>query len=54
MILDAVYNNQASSRFHSFLDLQQPVAEKIDAGLADPYYPSSLTSKSIVTLLYSP
>ncbi|KAH9718714.1 calmodulin-binding transcription activator 3 [Citrus sinensis] len=41
---ESVYNNQASSRFHSFLDLQQPVAEKIDAGLADPYYPSSLTN----------
>ncbi|XP_044479128.1 calmodulin-binding transcription activator 3-like [Mangifera indica] len=41
---ESVYNNQASSRFHSSLDLQHPVMENIDAGFADPYYPIPFTN----------
>ncbi|XP_059642686.1 calmodulin-binding transcription activator 3-like isoform X2 [Cornus florida] len=33
------YNHQASSTFHSFLELQQPAMKKIDDGLSVPYYP---------------
>ncbi|KAM6563826.1 hypothetical protein CsatB_023824 [Cannabis sativa] len=36
--------NQASSRLHSFLDLQQPFAEKISAGINDAYYPVSFST----------
>ncbi|KAH7520590.1 hypothetical protein FEM48_Zijuj08G0161200 [Ziziphus jujuba var. spinosa] len=31
--------NQASSTLHSFLELQRPMAEQINSGLSDPYYP---------------
>ncbi|XP_031264717.1 calmodulin-binding transcription activator 3-like [Pistacia vera] len=41
---ESVYNNQASSRFHSSLDLQHPVIENIDAGFSDPYYPAPFTN----------
>ncbi|KAL5820225.1 hypothetical protein ACOSQ3_022107 [Xanthoceras sorbifolium] len=41
---ESVYNNQASSRFHSFIDSQSPVMEKINAGLSDPYYPTTFTN----------
>ncbi|EXB29454.1 Calmodulin-binding transcription activator 3 [Morus notabilis] len=35
--------NQASSRLNSFLELQQPFAEKINAGVTDAYYPISFS-----------
>ncbi|PON86147.1 Notch [Trema orientale] len=38
--------NQASSRFHSFLELQQPSAEKMIAGISDAYYPMSFTNNN--------
>ncbi|XP_044468688.1 calmodulin-binding transcription activator 3-like isoform X2 [Mangifera indica] len=41
---ESVCNNQASSRFHSSLDLQNPVMENIDAGFSDPYYPTPFTN----------
>ncbi|KAK2655752.1 hypothetical protein Ddye_008804 [Dipteronia dyeriana] len=41
---ESVYNNQASSRFHSFVDLQHPVMEKINAGPSDPCYPTTFTN----------
>ncbi|KAL9393544.1 hypothetical protein Peur_012829 [Populus x canadensis] len=31
------YNNQASSRFHSFLEVQRPAMEKMDTGTSIPY-----------------
>lgn len=36
---ESAYNHQASSSFHSFLELQQPGMEKIDSGVSQPYYP---------------
>ncbi|KAI8032144.1 Calmodulin-binding transcription activator 3 [Camellia lanceoleosa] len=33
------YNHQASSGFHSFLELQPHVVEKMEDGLSVPYYP---------------
>uniref|UniRef100_A0A5B6Z4F1 Putative calmodulin-binding transcription activator 3 n=1 Tax=Davidia involucrata TaxID=16924 RepID=A0A5B6Z4F1_DAVIN len=36
---ESAYNHQASSGFHSFLELQPPEVEKIDDGLSVPYYP---------------
>ncbi|XP_062099603.1 calmodulin-binding transcription activator 3 isoform X2 [Humulus lupulus] len=38
--------NQASSRLHPFLELQQPFAEKIDAGINDAYYPVSFSNNN--------
>ncbi|KAJ6740850.1 CALMODULIN-BINDING TRANSCRIPTION ACTIVATOR CAMTA [Salix purpurea] len=34
---ESVYNNQASSRFHSFLEVQKPAMERIDTGSYVPY-----------------
>ncbi|KAK8321287.1 hypothetical protein V6Z11_A12G091600 [Gossypium hirsutum] len=34
---ESVYNHQASSRFHSFLDSHQPVAGRTDTRFYDPY-----------------
>lgn len=34
---ESVYNHQASSRFHSFLDSHQPVAGRADTRFYDPY-----------------
>ncbi|XP_022740214.1 calmodulin-binding transcription activator 3-like [Durio zibethinus] len=34
---ESVYNHQASSQFHSFLESQQPVVGRIDTGFSDPY-----------------
>ncbi|KAA8530853.1 hypothetical protein F0562_005523 [Nyssa sinensis] len=36
---ESAYNHQASSRFHSFLELQPPEVEQIDDGLSVPYCP---------------
>ncbi|XP_052195636.1 calmodulin-binding transcription activator 3 isoform X2 [Diospyros lotus] len=36
---ESAYNHQASSGFHSFLDKQPRVMEKMDNGLPVPYYP---------------
>ncbi|KAK9271617.1 hypothetical protein L1049_001980 [Liquidambar formosana] len=41
---ESAYNHQENSRSHSFLELQQPVMEKIDAGLSVPYYPMSFSN----------
>ncbi|XWS29530.1 hypothetical protein CRYUN_Cryun24cG0037000 [Craigia yunnanensis] len=38
---ESVYNHQASSQFHSFLESQQPVVGRIDTGFSDPYVPVS-------------
>lgn len=42
--MDAAYN-QASSTSHSFLELQHPMAEQINSGLSDTYYPMTFSSK---------
>ncbi|KAJ6916966.1 calmodulin-binding transcription activator 3-like isoform X2 [Populus alba x Populus x berolinensis] len=34
---ESVYNNQASSRFHSFLEVQKPAMERIDTGSSVHY-----------------
>ncbi|CAK7334653.1 unnamed protein product [Dovyalis caffra] len=34
---ESVYNNQASSRFHSFLEVQKPAMERVDTGSSVPY-----------------
>ncbi|CAK9163250.1 unnamed protein product [Ilex paraguariensis] len=39
---ESAYNHQPSSRFHSFIDLQLPVMDKID-GLSVPYYPAPIS-----------
>ncbi|KAL7192584.1 hypothetical protein ACSBR2_024412 [Camellia fascicularis] len=36
---ESVYNHQASSGYHSFLELQPCVTEKMDDGVSAPYYP---------------
>ncbi|KAL6993149.1 hypothetical protein U1Q18_011267 [Sarracenia purpurea var. burkii] len=36
---ESAYNHQGSTGFHSFLELQPPVMEKMDDGLSVPYYP---------------
>ncbi|KAA8540772.1 hypothetical protein F0562_024309 [Nyssa sinensis] len=36
---ESAYNHQASSRFHSFLELQPPEVEQIGDGLSVPYCP---------------
>ncbi|XVF61622.1 hypothetical protein PTKIN_Ptkin08bG0145500 [Pterospermum kingtungense] len=38
---ESVFNHQASSEFYSFLESQQPVVGRIDAGFSDPYVPVS-------------
>lgn len=50
LIFVAVYNHQASSGLHLFLEEQQPAREKIDASLRDRHDPVSLSSK--VALLH--
>ncbi|KAB1210245.1 Calmodulin-binding transcription activator 3 [Morella rubra] len=42
---ESAYNHQASSAFHSYLESQQPMVEKINAGLTDHYFPASSSSK---------
>ncbi|CAL5365358.1 unnamed protein product [Camellia sinensis] len=39
------YNHQASSGFHSFLELQPHVVEKMEDGLSLPYYPYDYEGK---------
>ncbi|KAM3757520.1 hypothetical protein ACB098_02G194700 [Castanea mollissima] len=36
---ESACNYQTSSGFHPLFELQQPMAEKINAGLTDPYFP---------------
>ncbi|KAF7834300.1 calmodulin-binding transcription activator 3-like isoform X1 [Senna tora] len=36
---ESAFNNHATSQFYSFLELQQPGAEKTNAELPDPYHP---------------
>ncbi|XP_038694736.1 calmodulin-binding transcription activator 3 isoform X2 [Tripterygium wilfordii] len=38
---ESAYNHQGTSRFHSFLEVQQPGLEKIGAELSDCYIPAS-------------
>ncbi|XP_022751072.1 calmodulin-binding transcription activator 3-like isoform X2 [Durio zibethinus] len=39
---ESVYNHQASSHFHSFLESQQPFVGRIDTGFSDPFPVSNL------------
>ncbi|EEF31132.1 calmodulin-binding transcription activator (camta), plants, putative [Ricinus communis] len=41
---ESVYDHQVSSRFHSFLEVQQPATEKISAGFPDHHDPVLFSS----------
>lgn len=50
MVFTAGYNNQASSRFHSFLEVQRPAMEKMDTGASIPY--DHMPFSSILFLMF--
>ncbi|KAK4584049.1 hypothetical protein RGQ29_021974 [Quercus rubra] len=44
MDAESAHNHQASSGFHSSFKFQQPMVEKINAGLSDPFLPASISN----------
>jgi hypothetical protein len=48
MVFIAVYNNQASSTFHSFLEVQKPAMERIDTGSSVHYDHMTFSSKLVL------
>jgi hypothetical protein len=50
MVFTAGYNNQASSRFNSFLEVQRPAMEKMDTGTSIPY--DHMPFSSILVLMF--
>ncbi|XP_057970537.1 calmodulin-binding transcription activator 3 [Malania oleifera] len=51
---ESAYNHQASSTFRSFVDLQQPLMEKTNPGLAVPYFPVQFSNDYEGKLLGTP
>ena len=46
-VICAACNYQTSSGFHSLFELQQPMVEKINAELTDPYFPGPISGEVV-------
>ena len=49
----AACNHQASSGFHLSFEFQQPMVEKMNPGLSDPFLPASISSKVVCFVFQS-